>query len=369
MRRPLLLAAALLAPGVVAAQPTPQAAPPPIAPAAAAKPRCDAVRIPELPICAETPGGLVYAPDRTEAERNAAYAAAGEARFRRHFDRAPPSYAMVIGRLTPELQATFRAAGIKTVLPWLTAEQQRTAHGDAMRRAAEAQAKASGLDAAATEALLARIMQGPGGQQMIERNPGVVAHELGHAWFIQTFWPGFAVDRQGHYGGPAPDWLDETAAILMEDERMNNDRRDQFRMLHTGKAKGALSGRPDPLPAFLSKDHPMKGTQQALMGQGAAGAAGQPQVQMIVSRQDGSSDPRSAEAPRFYLQGRAWADFLIDRSGRPAIFADIASAMADGRTLEQWLAAEGPRNGLGATLPETERLWAAWLQARYGPPT
>lgn len=333
------------------------------------RPRCSAISLPDLPVCVETPGGLIFAPDRAEAERNAAHAMAGEIRFRRHFDRAPPPYAVVIGRLTPEVGATLRRAGINAALPWLTVAQRQAAVADAARRAAEARAKAQNLDAAKTAELVQQMTAATAGRT--DRDAGVVPHELGHLWLIESFWPGSGADRKGHYGGPAADWLDETAAILMEDERLTTERRDQFRQLYAGKAGGppALGGRPDFLPVFLSKDHPMKGEQEASKAR-APGSPGEARV-IVTTRDERAAANPGADAgagPRFYLQGRAFADFLIDRSGEPAIFAEIAAALARGRTFEQWLAAEGARRGLGSTLPEMDQLWRAWLLARFGPP-
>ncbi|MBW3560089.1 MAG: hypothetical protein KY449_10035 [Proteobacteria bacterium] len=116
------------------------------APLPAASLTCAAVHLPKLPVCVATPRGLIFAPDRVEAERNAAFARAGEARFKRHFGRDTPPYALIIRQLTPDVRTTLRAAGIKAVLPWITADQQRAAHAEAVHRAAEARAKAAGPD-------------------------------------------------------------------------------------------------------------------------------------------------------------------------------------------------------------------------------
>lgn len=365
--RPALLAAALIltAPSAARAQGAAQttSAAPPILPA-----RCAALALPDLPVCIDTPTGLVLAAERAEAERNAAYARAGETRFRRHFDRAPPPYALVVGRVTPEVTRALNAEGVKAVLPWLTAGQKRAAFADSARRAAEAQAKTRNLDAAATAELVASmgrtLVQRFEGQG--DRDAGVVPHELGHLWLVHGFWPASGVDRGGHYGGPAADWLDETAAILMEDERLTTERREQFRLVYTGRAKGDLAGRPDALPVFLTKDHPMKGLQDRMKLDVSPEA---PRVIVMTGeerRTRAGSGVDVGAGAQFYLQGRAFADFLIDRTGDPAVFGKIAEALARGRTLEQWLAAEGAGKGLAATTAELDALWTAYLSARFG---
>jgi hypothetical protein len=73
-------------------------------------------------------------------------------------------------------------------------------------------------------------------------------------------------------------------------------------------------------------------------------------------------------AALFYLQGRMLADFLIDRTGDPAIFADIGAAFGRGRTIEQWLAERGPAHRLPATLDGLDAAWRAWLRNRFGAP-
>jgi hypothetical protein len=322
-----------------------------------------------------TPRGVVFAPHRAEAERVAAHATAGEGRFRRHFGRVPPPYAVVLGRITPQVRTTLSAAGVRNPLPWFTAAQRETRNADAARRTAETIAKAQGLDGAKQQELISQISRQLSAQ-VGDREAGVEPHELGHQWLIDSFWPSASADSGGHYGGPAPDWLDETAAILTEDERMTNERRDQFRAMYTGRSPMAegpgparpVGGRPDPLPVFLLKNHPLKGDQELLMAQG--GANREPRTIMMVKPSSAGTTgagPDSGAAPRFYLQGRAFADFLVDRAGDPAVFAKIAGALAAGRTLDQWLGAEGAALGLGTSTADLERHWTTWLQARFGP--
>jgi hypothetical protein len=81
---------------------------------------------------------------------------------------------------------------------------------------------------------------------------GVVAHELGHIWF--KAWYEAERPRQPgerHYGSTAPDWLDETAAILNENDYLTAQRRSGLADLLDGEGPG-----PRPVSEFLTMTHP-----------------------------------------------------------------------------------------------------------------
>ena len=65
--------------------------------------------------------------------------------------------------------------------------------------------------------------------------PSIIAHEIGHQFFIHGIWSSYAVESETQYGSTAPDWLDEAAAILMEDEAHTTSRRDIFRSAYKPK--------------------------------------------------------------------------------------------------------------------------------------
>ena len=319
--------------------------------------------------CAANPHGVVLAPERAEAQRIAAAVREGEARFARHFGRSPPRYAIVQDFRPEELRA-LNAAGFVRTLPWLTLEQLETASLESVRRAAQAQAAAQGLtaDQAAAVAQQAESQWRARNSRetRIARDAGVLPHEIGHGWYVQLYWPGTAMDRTGHYGGPGPDWLDETAAILMESDAFTADRRRQFEQIYRGtSAEPALNmisvGDLIDLRRFLSREHPGLAMQEARRPQPGSG----PQVRVLT----GDEARRVAGgAALFYLQGRMFADFLIDRTGNPAIFAEIGAAFGRGRSIDQWLAQRGSAHRLPASVAELDTAWRAWLQARFGPP-
>ena len=75
-----------------------------------------------------------------------------------------------------------------------------------------------------------------------------------------------------------------------------------------------------------------------------------------------------AAAPLFYSQGRVFADYLLDRTGQPAVFASISEAFARGDSMDTWLAREGRSRGLPTSVAALDRDWRGWLRARLGPP-
>jgi len=314
--------------------------------------------------CVDTAGGLVLAGTADRAQALAAIATQGEARFRTRFARAVPRYAVVEmagATIDTALDARLKAAGYLWRLPWLSEAAMAGAYRGSVLRAVEAQAKAMALDPARTEQLKAAALAQQAARldpaKMREREAGALPHELGHGWFIRAYWP--AAERKGsgdHYGGPAPDWMDEVAAVLMESDAMADGRRARFATLYRGDDAAARARLLD-LAAFLSGGHPALpaldlprsggGGVRVLTGAEAAGVA--------------------AVAGDFYLQARLFADYVLDRSGDPAAFRSAGAAFAAGRTTAEWLATDGARLKLPGTVAGVERDWRAWLAQRHPP--
>ena len=231
------------------------------------------------------------------------------------------------------------------------------------------------------------------------QDAGVVAHELGHIWFRE--WYDSGRPRQPgerHYGSTAPDWLDETAAILNENDYMTAQRRSGLADLLDGEGP-----RLRPLPEFLTMTHPTATAARAaarlnlppgierrsdgairldpnnlppgftrrpdgsIAFQGPPGGSGGPGVPAIggtmMMTVPGKADPESLRAGLpFYIQGRAFADFLIETSGYPRIMGDIATAIRGGGSFEQWLAANGARHRLPTSLTALTAAWEVWLR-------
>jgi len=331
--------------------------------------RCAGLSVPNLPICKATPGGIVLAGTQADADSAAAAAAEGEGRFETHFG-PPAPYAVVVGDNPAGLRGRLKEAGYPVVLPWLTAAARHQALEDSVRRATEARLEGIGMTAEQKEAAIAAALAQVRGRQSdrLLTSYSAVAHELGHLWLIQAFWRERATAGEGgpsHYGGPAPDWLDEAAAIAMEDDMLTAPRRSHFREMASGGATGGIA----PLESFFGMAHPLAGL--AALARSDATRSGERTSQIMVltgeevQRRLGVG-PQAG--PNFYAQSRVVADFLLDRSGNPRILADIARSLAGGATIEQWLAANGAANHLEPTLAGLERQWQTWIDGHYRSP-
>lgn len=148
--------------------------------------------------------------------------------------------------------------------------------------------------------------------------PGILStdtllrHEIGHDLFIRFLVPS---TRGNQYGGDAPDWLDEMAAVAFEDEDEGRRRRADVRLR---AERGALI----PLARFTAMPHPewSAGTSASAPLAGAA----------VIQ-------PRSAETGSYYATVRALLDLLIDRLGDGRAITLLAAEARAGRPLERWL--------------------------------
>ncbi len=302
--------------------------------------------------CVDAPGGIVIAATPVRAAELATIATAGEARFRTHFAVAVPSYAVVEndGSVDATLSAALTRRGVAYQLPWLSSAAMAQAMRDSITRAVAARGKAAGLsDAQVTamvDAALAQQADRLTPATAHAREVGTLPHELGHGWLIRGFWANAPARPGDHYGGPAPDWLDEAAAVLMEDAALAARRRQQFDTRH---AEGDASARAKlgDLSVFLTASHPALPGVAALTGQGGG-------VRVLT----GDEAARiAASAGSYYLTARRFADYLIARTGDPTILAAAARAYAAGQSTEAWLA----RAGLPATIPALQADWDRWL--------
>lgn len=79
----------------------------------------------------------------------------------------------------------------------------------------------------------------------------------------------------------------------------------------------------------------------------------------------GKADPEALRAGLpFYIQARAFTDFLMENSGHPKIIGEIATALRGGGSFEQWLAANGERHRLPSSLAALTAEWGAWLKGK-----
>ena len=328
--------------------------------------RCAALSFANFPVCKATTGGVILAGTQADADLAASAAAEGERRFEAHFG-PPARYAIVVGDFPAGLRQRLAEAGYPVVLPWLTAAARHQALEASVRRATEARLENSGMTAEQKQAAVATALAQVRGRQgdRLLTSYSAVAHELGHMWLIQLFWGDRAAAKEagpGHYGGPAPDWLDEAAAIAMEDDMLTAPRRNHFHQMANGGAAGGIA----PLESFFAMAHPLARVSELARSGAAPGGGGTSQIMVLsgeeVQRRLGVG-PKAG--PNFYAQSRVVADFLLDRSGNPKILAEVARSLAGGATIEQWLAASGAANRLEPTLAGLERQWQTWIDGHY----
>ncbi len=288
----------------------------------------------------------------------------GAAAFARYFGAEVSPVAIVPGGvITKDMSAKLKRNGFDQSLPWISAADKQVLTAQSVRRQVMEQTK--GLppeqQAAIMKMTLAKVSGGdnPASPNMSAAEEGALTHELGHLWFIAAFQP--RTDKgagfKGHgYGGWAPDWLDETAAVLLENEALTETRRAAFAEI----AKADLY----PLSKFLTMEHPALKSAQSLKEK-MGGKLGQGESQAIVlSGKEAEAFLKASKAGDpsvFYTQVRGFADFIISETGDERIFAKLARELASGGSLETWLAASGE---LPSTLMALETKWDERLKTR-----
>ena len=307
---------------------------------AQAAPACAQLRIESPAACTDTGAGIAIGESKPDADRLAGIAREGETRFRRFFDDHVPAYAIDARGPNNEAQKDLLKQGFAFVLPWTSGAKLVQAGGAALRDQLDKQLADQGYPASLRAQLVDKAIQKLP-EQLDARATGIVPHELGHLWLVRRYWgPDAPIDSGGDYGGPAPDWLDELAAILMEDDKLAAERRDQFKRALAGKDKKLAS--PWPLAEILNLKHPNAGDADA-------------------NKQGISISAASPQQKTYYTELRVFADFVLAQSGDPRVFAGIAEGLAGGKSFDQWLATAPP--ALGTTVHELEEHWTAWLAA------
>lgn len=302
---------------------------------------CEVARLDRLPVCVETAGGVILAINTQEAEALGAAAESARPMFRVRFGHDAPRYAVVQNEASAEEIGRLKDNGFPVVLP-LPSKVDLIAQIEPQVRSAVEEQLPEASDAE-IDSLVAEIVDR---QVAAVSGVAIVAHELGHLWLQETFWPG-APSVEGQYGGPAPDWLEEVAAVLMETELLSETRRAAF-------FKIWQQGLSFDLAAFFAMEHPAKLTADAARKAGRA-------IVKVGSAADGPT------IDAFYAKSRVFADFLIDVTDQE-ILASIAEAAAQGLSMDQWLAAQGNERGLPSDLKGLELAWREWVTSIYGPP-
>lgn len=336
--------------------------------------RCEAAlkSTPALTECRETGHGIVIGEDADQVLDSARYANEGERRFEAAFGRVPPAYAVVFSADKAVQHSVKNSVSASFIMPWITPNELETAKLQSIRRAIEQSPAVTNLSPSQREALIAKATSDLGSGQSARKiashgsmSAGALPHELGHKWLMASFWS----DSTGgaRYGSPGPDWLDELAAVMCENETFAKARRDQFETIYrTGKDAGVTSRDILDLKAFLHSVHP---TYAELVRNGMASIrSSKPSGTQIRIMTGPEADAMESKGIVFYLQSRSLADFLIERSQKPAVLGSITTYIATGRTFDQWLIAHGASNNLPSTEAGLQQVWTLWLEHKYGGP-
>lgn len=309
--------------------------------------------------------GWIIAPDRCQASDAALERQAAVQAFRRYFDRPAPSGAIVDVGFAASM-AALTEAGVGWMLPWRFATRDATSMGDeqvaAIRRQVEEQLAGGGAtpDPAQVDAIVEQAVAALSGADseagttpLAELEPTAVRHEVAHSLFIHAIWP--ADESAGsQYGGGAPDWLDEAAAVAAESPAMTEARRREFRA-------AAAEKRLIPLSEYFAMPHPASADSALgdLLERTKAAAARDGVAVMSMEIDDATV----ARASLFYAQTRGLLDYLEMRAGGPTVLADIADALRAGADIRQWLKASGARAGLPATVESLGDDFRGWAES------
>ena len=171
----------------------------------------------------------------------------------------------------------------------------------------------------------------------------LLRHEIGHDLFIRYLVPSTKSDQ---YGGDAPDWLDEMAAMAFEGEDLRTVRQ-------RAAVRYAKNNQLIPLRKFFTMTHPEQVAKS------------------IPASPDGvmrAFEAMSGDTPIFYAMASAFYDFLVDRTRKTTIVAELAAAVRRGENLEKWILI---RTGHGNQMSGIQTLNAEFLNwiasdSRYG---
>ncbi|MBY0282910.1 MAG: hypothetical protein K2W81_02965 [Sphingomonas sp.] len=326
--------------------------------------------------CAQSARGIALAVDDATAQRLLGDAEAGAERFMSRFGAAPPGLYAVY---RPEeslpdgtkVQA-LRTAGFTAILPWISPKFRRAQIETSVRAGVTARMPGQPPEAidAAVKADIAKLTLLFSDEAQVKLEKTTIPHELGHMWYGRLYWPNASIDGPSHYGAPGPDWLDETAAILMEDDASLASRTEQFAMNYRryradpAKATPGLRMLVD-LPAFFEEKHPGADRVRELLEKRKQQGAQNSPVIVLGGAEIKSANNLDDRFIGFYLQGTVASSYMIERSGDPKIFGRIGAAFGRGETMAQWLANAEPKGKLPRDLKALQADWLSWLDKRF----
>lgn len=325
--------------------------------------------------CTEASAGTIIGKPGTTASYVAGLETAATT-FEQYFGQPAPRVAVLLGEiLDPEIRRGV-ANEFDAVLPWLSIADREALVTRSVR--AQILRQQPDLEGDALEAIVKRSVaatldanaspHGDTGAEDIHQ--GVFAHELGHMFFIETYWPDDTLNILepnlgdiNRYAGPGPDWLDEMAAVLMENTALTIGRVQGLENAVEGDVFETLW----PLETYFSMTHPAFEQARALIQARQNTAEGRARGGVVILSRDDLANQADGRSPvNFYVQSRGFADFMIETSGKRQIFAEIARFIADGGTMDDWLRISGEQYGLPASSTMLQEDFSDWINQKYG---
>lgn len=329
----------------------------------------------ELP-CAATERFSVLSENATELESKLLHEVTESAArdFQMKFGAMPsPTIIVPTGTINADVQSRLTANGYMTIMPWISpAERVELRNRDVIRKVEEQLGdRPQVVKDAAIASALAQLQSQTAAKTPATKEDftdlSALSHELGHKWFVDRY-PSEDTEQTEHaYGGWAPDWLDESAAIAMESEDGKQRRRVKFSEIEPEKRI--------PLAEFLTMVHPAaqagrdlaerlrmtqlpqtegSETKRKLIRRDVAELpdatertqSPRTEVSKTTSRvirlsgqeaEDFIAQSGGDRAPNFYAQALVFSDYLEDRSGTDKILSQIAAPLAEGKSFTTWL--------------------------------
>jgi len=318
--------------------------------------------------CAHGTNGIVIGKTE-ELGHYAAVIDEAATKFQKHFDIKASLAAVVLGgSVSDKAKTTLKNEMYRNILPWLSQTDKKKLIHSSIR--SQLQEQMPGAMEEQIENILAAKMKeiddGKSNSEATQIEYSALAHELAHYWFIDGYWKedAAALSNFEGYGGPAPDWLDETAAVLAENEALTRSRRQQLIEKFRENSTDAIW----PLTDYFNMEHPrldLVKQQKALKRQRKDKSTQTTAIFMTADEvKERAKENNSRAAGNFYLQSRGFADFMIETTGNERIFAKIARFIANGGSMADWLKSEGSQQGLPASIEALEALWLSWLPSR-----
>ena len=267
-------------------------------------------------------------------------------------------------------------AGYSVILPWFLPWQREARIRSAIEAGVRGQTAGLGLSEDRIQAMIAQGAAAAGlSNDDDDGEPrdlvaGGAMHELGHLWLIHAYdWPTSSDDRNFYGVETAPDWMDEVAAVLLENDGLTAGRRNHLRSVLNGEDRGEIV----PLNIYFSIDHPLLNATsrraETMRAAAEAGARGQQTQVLVLSGEEADEMLAGADGmdpTLFYSQSRGFIDYVGARSGGEQYFVDAALAVLDGQVFAEWHEANAARYSLPVAMDMLEADWRSWLTQSYG---